>query len=70
MSLYAIEVLEDHVHLFLGIKPTISLSKALHLFKAFPEIKQQLWGGHLWSRGKFFRSVGSVTAESIRESQS
>jgi REP element-mobilizing transposase RayT len=32
-----------------------------------------LWGGHLWSRGKFFRSVGAVTTEKveyyIKESQ-
>jgi putative transposase len=82
-KLYATEVLPDHVHLFLSTKPTVSPSQLFQflkgtssriLFKAFPEIKEQLWGGHLWSRGKFIRSVGSVTAESIehyiRESQS
>ncbi|MDI6806833.1 MAG: IS200/IS605 family transposase [Candidatus Aenigmarchaeota archaeon] len=83
MKLHAIEVLEEHVHIFITIPPTLCLSKAMQLlkgissrilFKAFPEIKQKLWGGHLWSKGKFFRSVGSVTAEAIqhyiRETQS
>ena len=37
-------------------------------------MKKQLWGGHLWTRGKFFRSVGEVTSDKIefyiKESQS
>jgi len=83
MKLYAIEVQPDHVHIFVSIKPSMPISLALKflkgkssriLFKVHPEIKQQLWGGHLWSRGTFIRSVGSVTAESIEryiyESQS
>ena len=83
MKVHAIEVLEEHVHLFISMKPTLPISIALKflkgksariLFKSNPEIRQQLWGGHLWSRGTFIRSVGSVTAESIeryiRESQS
>lgn len=82
-KILALEILEDHVHLFLKLHPTYSLSKTFQLFKGisarklfwrFPSLKKQLWGGHLWSRGKFFRSVGEVTAEKvefyIRESQS
>jgi len=75
MKIYAIEVLEEHVRLFISIHYTMSISTAIQLlkgksayliFKSHPEIKQQLWGGHLWSRGKFIRSVGSVTEEAIR----
>ena len=78
----ALEVMEDHVHLFLEMHPTHSLSKTFQLFKGisarklfwrFPSLKKKLWGGHLWSRGKFFRSVGVVTSERveyyIKESQ-
>ena len=78
----ALEIMKDHVHLFLEIHPTHSLSKTFQLFKGisarklfwrFPSLKKKLWGGHLWSRGKFFRSVGSVTSERveyyIKESQ-
>jgi putative transposase len=74
-GLRAIEIMPDHVHLFIETKPTISLSTLFHrlkgrsayiLFRRCPEIKEKLWGGHLWSRGKFFRSVGEVTAETIK----
>ena len=81
-EIITLEIMEDHVHLFLKLQPTHSLSKTFQLFKGissrklfwrFPSLKKQLWGGHLWSRGKFFRSVGEVTAERvefyIRESQ-
>ncbi len=79
----ALEILEDHVHLFLEMHPTHSPSETFRLFKGisarklfwrFPSLKKKLWGGHLWSRGKFFRSVGEVTSEKvefyIKESQS
>jgi len=37
------------------------------VFKEFPEIKKQLWGGEFWSDGYFVRSVGDkVTSEVIR----
>ncbi len=70
----ALEVMEDHIHLFLEIHPTYSLSRTFQLFKGisarklfcrFPSLKKKLWGGHLWSKGKFFRSVGEVTSEKI-----
>ena len=73
-KILALEVMEDHVHLFLEMHPTHSVSKtfqlfkgisARHLFAEYPQIKRQLWGGHLWHSGKFFRSVGEVTSERI-----
>ncbi|MCK4444260.1 MAG: transposase [Thermoplasmata archaeon] len=38
---------------------------AYELFRVFPELRVMFRKGHLWSRGKFFRSVGSVTADVI-----
>jgi putative transposase len=73
-KILALEVMEDHIHLFLEMHPTHSLSCTFQLFKGisarklfwrFPSLKKKLWGGHLWSRGKFFRSVGEVTSERI-----
>ena len=73
-KILALEVTPNHVHLFLAMHPTHSLSRTFQLFKGisarklfwrFPSLKKQLWGGHLWSRGKFFRSVGEVTNERI-----
>ena len=82
-KILAMEVMEDHVHMFIEVHPTHSLSKTFQLFKGissrrlfwrFPSIEKMLWGGHLWSRGKFFRSVGQVTNDRVKyyitESQS
>ncbi len=70
------EVNEDHVHLFLSAPPWYSPARVVEMlksisaqmvFKKFPKIKKQLWGGELWNDGYFVRSVGDkVTSEIIR----
>jgi putative transposase len=32
----------------------------------FPELKKWYWGQHLWSRGYFCATIGTVTDEIIR----
>ncbi len=76
----ALKVMADHIHLFVSIPPKFSVSETVHQFKGysarkifleFPWLKQyevgekRFWGGHLWSRGYFFRSVGSTTDEAV-----
>jgi putative transposase len=74
MQIHALKVLEDHVHIFINFKPSMSLSavfqylkgiSSYEIFKDFPWLKAKFRTGHMWSRGKFFRTVGSVTAEAI-----
>jgi putative transposase len=57
----------DHLHIFVGAAPKYSPSKimqiiksilARELFKRYPEIKKQLWGGHFWSEGGYIGTVG------------
>ena len=70
------EVKDDHVHLFLSAPPWYSPAKIVQIiksisakmvFKQFPEVKKELWGGEFWSDGYFVRSVGDkVTSEVIR----
>jgi putative transposase len=70
------EVKEDHVHLFLTAPPRYSPSQIVQImksisakvvFREFPQVEEQLWGGELWSDGYFVRSVGDkVTSEVIR----
>jgi len=70
------EVMEDHVHLFLSAPPRSAPSEIVRIMKSvsakmifqeFPEVKEQLWGGELWSDGYFVRSTGDkVTSEVIR----
>jgi putative transposase len=70
------EVKGDHVHLFLSAPPRYSPAKIVQIiksisakmvFKQYPEVKKELWGGEFWSDGYFVRSVGDkVTSEVIR----
>ena len=75
IQIYELEVMPDHVHIFVEIPPTMSVSKALNLLKGYSAYKlfrKHKWlrsyfrKGHFWSPGKFFRSVGNVTAEAIK----
>jgi putative transposase len=70
------EVKDDHIHLFLSAPPRYSPARVVQIiksisakmvFKQFPEVKKQLWGGEFWGDGYFVRSVGDkVTSEVIR----
>ena len=70
------EIKDDHVHLFLSAPPRYSPARVVQIiksisakmvFKQFPEVKKQLWGGEFWGDGYFVRSVGDkVTFEVIR----
>src|ERR671919_381542 len=70
------EVAKDHVHLFLHFPPRYAIAKvvgilksmsASELFKEFPELRRQLYGGEFWEDGYFVRTVGDqVTAEVVK----
>ncbi len=73
--IHSLEVLSNHIHVFLSFKPSVCVSDVFHklkgvsarrLFQRFPELRRRYWGGHLWSRGKFFRSVGSTTDKAVK----
>ena len=66
----------DHVHLLLSCPPSLAPSKIVQYLKGrssrllqdeFPELKKKYWGQHLWARGYFCATVGSVTEETIRK---
>ena len=71
------EVMEDHVHVFIEALPRYSPARVVQImksisarevFKKFPKLREQLWAGELWSDGYFVRSVGDhVTADVIRK---
>ena len=69
-----LSVMPDHIHTVVGIPPTMSVSKALQLlkgassreiFKRKPYFRCRYPRGHLWSPGKFYRSVGDADAETV-----
>jgi len=73
----AMEIVEDHVHIFLGFPPRYSISQVVQRFKGrsarkifqvFPDVKKELWGGEFWEDGYFVRTVGDkVTKDLIKK---
>ena len=66
---------KDHIHLLISCPPSLAPSKILQYLKGrssrllqdeFPELKKRYWGQHLWARGYFCATVGTVTEEIIR----
>ena len=66
---------KDHVHILLSCPTNISPAKIVQYLKGrssrliqeeFPELRERYWGQHLWARGYFCASVGSVTKEQIQ----
>ena len=66
----------DHVHMLLSCPPSLSPAKIVQYLKGrsskllqdeYPKLKKRYWGQHLWGRGYFCATVGTVTEEMIRE---
>ncbi len=74
-DLLGLEVMSDHVHIFLSAPPAISpavIAKVLkgpsarRLFVAFPHLQRKLWGGHRWNPSDYVGPAGHVSAETIK----
>ena len=50
-----------------GIVRVLKCNSAKLLFEEFPDLKVQLWGGHLWSEGYAVRTAGAVPSWKIEE---
>lgn len=71
----SIEIMPDHVHLFIQIRATntpcdvvriLKSTSAIAVFYAFPKLKgNKFWGTGLWSRGTYYASVGLISQETI-----
>jgi putative transposase len=76
LTIDTMEVVEGHVHIFLEAPPKLSPSRivqilksvsARELFREFPRLQREWWGGQLWSDGYFVRAVGDeITSDVIR----
>ena len=74
---YEVEFIEigtdkDHVHFLVQSVPTYSATKIITMIKSLiareifakhPEVKQQLWGGELWTDGYFVNTVSKFGDE-------
>jgi putative transposase len=76
-ELLALEVMPDHIHIFVSAPPkiapltiatTIKSIITIDVFKTFKNLKQQyFWGSGLFSRGCYYGSAGSVSASTIKK---
>jgi putative transposase len=76
MIIGTMEVVEDHVNIFLEAPPSLSPARivqilksisARELFRQYAHLRRKLWGGKLWSDGYLARAVGDeVTGDVIR----
>jgi len=66
----------DHVHLLISCKPQhyipdiikrLKGTSARWLFQLYPELKVQLYGGHLWNPSYFIAKVSDTLEENIKE---
>lgn len=69
------KVSADHVHMFIGYRPTQSISKMVQwlkgtssrvLLQEFAHLGKQFWGRHFWARGYMAVSSGNITDEMIQ----
>ena len=69
-------VSRDHVHLLVSCPPKLAPSKIMQYLKGrssrllqqeFPHLNRRYWGRHMWARGYFCATVGSVSDEQVRD---
>ena len=72
IDLFAKEVMPDHVHLFVSCPPDYSIRKLFKIIKGgssyyirkeYPSLRKY---PHLWNRGTMYRSIGSVSSETVK----
>ncbi len=76
-TLLEMEVMPDHVHLFIGAKPNVAPSNIVKILKSISAIRlfrkneklRKFYSlcGALWSKGKFISTIGFVSAETIKK---
>ena len=68
------EVMPDHIHLLVDCKPQFFISDmikimkgnlARQMFLVHPELKQKLWGGHLWNPSYCAVTVSDRSREQV-----
>ena len=75
-ELKAIEIMPDHLHVFVSAKPKFSptyIYKMLKgigsrkLFLKHPEIRNLLWGKHLWNPSTYVETIGHISPDVVKK---
>ena len=76
VSIVSGHIAQNHVHLLVSCPPVLSPAKIVQYLKGrssrilqneYPQLKKRYWGQHLWARGYFCATVGTITGEIIKE---
>jgi len=66
----------NHVHYLLSASPKLSPAQIIQIVKSItarqlflkhPDLKRELWGGHLWTEGYFVATVGEGGNKNVME---
>ena len=69
-------IAKDHIHILVSCPPSLAPAKIVQYFKGrssrilqeeYPQLRKRYWGQHLWARGYFCATVGTITEEMIKE---
>lgn len=69
-------IAKDHVHILVSCPPSLSPAKIVQYLKGrssrilqseYSQLRKRYWGQHLWARGYFCATVGTITEEMIKE---
>ena len=64
----------DHVHMFVSVPPSLSISDLMRKMKGrsshkvqleFPQLRKRYWGRHFWGRGYFSTTNGAITEQTV-----
>ena len=73
-QILAMEVMPDHIHLLVDCRPQFYISDmikimkgniARQMFLVHPELKKELWGGHLWNPSYCAVTVSDRSREQV-----
>lgn len=76
VTIQSMEVIPDHVHLLITFPSKFAASDVVksfkgssdrEWFKTFPNDRNELWKGHLWSNTFFMSTIGNVSKDIIKQ---
>ena len=75
ISVLALEIMPDHIHLFVSAPPRLSPSEIVNIIKGYSSRKmrqeflqlKKIIKDELWTRTYFIGSAGTVTSETIKK---
>jgi len=75
-TITTMEIMPDHIHLLLDCKPQFHPSDMIKILKGntarwlfieHPELKKELWGGHLWNPSYCIVTVSERSISQVKE---